>query len=110
MTQPEDKTRGIETVVMLAADALRECPAGRFAYLFGSLAMGVARPFSDVDIAVHLEESADFVEERMNLFGRLTDRLETGRVDVVVLNTAPLTLKARVVRCNRLLVDREPFV
>lgn len=65
-------------------------------------------PFSDVDIAVYVDECADVVGMRLDLCERLVDCLGTHRVDVVVLNTAPLTLKARVVRCNRILVDRNP--
>ncbi|MBA2575144.1 MAG: nucleotidyltransferase domain-containing protein [Euzebyaceae bacterium] len=74
----------------------------RFAYLFGSQATGTARPASDVDVAVMLD---DDVEEReyLGLSLRLAGALEwaagTGPVEaVVILNEAPLPLAGRVRR------------
>lgn len=88
---------------------LDEDGAVLFAYLFGSPARGTAGPLSDIDIAVYLKDGTDFVEEKLNLLDQLIDKLGTDRIDLVVLNTAPLPLQARVLRCNRLLVDRAPF-
>jgi uncharacterized protein len=79
-----------------------------FAYLFGSVARGTQTPFSDIDIAVYLSEGADWASEKLNLLGNLIDGLETDDLDLVLLNTAPLPLQARVLRDKLVLVDHNP--
>ncbi len=106
--QPQRLSMDVDAIVARCVETLQGIPSIRFAYLFGSLARGTALPFSDVDIAVYVDEFADVVTMRLDLYERLVDCLGSDRVDVVVLNTAPLTLKARVVRCNRILVDLYP--
>lgn len=81
----------------------------KFAYLFGSRARGQAGPLSDTDIAVYLSEDCDLAEAKLEVIGKLMDHLGTERVDLVILNTAPLPLAARVIRCSEVLVDRDPF-
>lgn len=78
-----------------------------FAYLFGSMATGKTTPLSDVDIAVYLTEG-DPPAKRLELIGDLCDRLGTDRLDLVILNTAPPGLRARVVRSKRVLAERLP--
>ena len=80
-----------------------------FAYLFGSRARGVPTPFSDVDIAVHLTEGP-FSAKRLEILGDLMDILQTDNLDLVVLNTASESLKARVIRSRVILADNLPFV
>jgi hypothetical protein len=80
-----------------------------FAYLFGSMASGMTTPLSDVDIAVYLTEG-DFSEKRLQLIGALSDLLGTDRLDLVILNTAPPGLRARVIRSKSVLADRLPTV
>lgn len=68
----------------------------RFAYLFGSVAQGAARPGSDLDIAVLTRPRGTLLDD-----ARLQDQLATalGRddVDLLVLDDAPLWLRYRVV-------------
>jgi predicted nucleotidyltransferase len=90
------------------ARALKENPRVIFAYIFGSVARGTQTPFSDIDIAVYFSEGADLVSEKLNLLGKLIDNLETDDLDLVVLNTAPLPLQARVLRDKEIMVDRNP--
>ena len=78
-----------------------------FAYLFGSMATGKTTPLSDVDIAVYLI-GGDLPEKRLELIGDLCDRLGTDRLDLVILNTAPPGLRARVIRSKRVLAERLP--
>jgi len=80
-----------------------------FGYLFGSQAMGVTTPFSDVDIAVHLTEGP-FSEKRLEILGDLMDILRTDNLDLVILNTASASLKARVIRNRVILADNLPFI
>lgn len=67
-----------------------------FAYLFGSVAQGTARPGSDIDIAVLTRPRGTLLDD-----ARLQDELAAalGRedVDLLVLDDAPLWLRYRVV-------------
>jgi hypothetical protein len=79
------------------------------AYLYGSVAEGVAHSRSDVDIAVLLDESFDLkrsLEYRIELAEELSQLLER-EVDVVVLNEAPVLLQFQVIRCRRILYERD---
>jgi uncharacterized protein len=93
-----------------AARVLEDNPRVVFAYLFGSVARGKQTLFSDIDIALYFSEGVDFVSEKLNILGKLIDDLETDDVDLVVLNTAPLPLQARVLRHREVLVDRNPHL
>ncbi|PIX34910.1 MAG: hypothetical protein COZ58_02135 [Candidatus Infernicultor aquiphilus] len=81
-----------------------------FAYLFGSLARDKVLPLSDIDVAIYLKEGVDLNKEKMNILQDLIDLLGTEEIDLVLLNTAPLTLKARIVENKKILVDKEPFL
>lgn len=80
-----------------------------FAYLFGGLAAGRRTPLSDVDVAVFLTGEADPVESRLEILGELMEVLGTERIDLVVLNAAPLSLRGRIVGSRTLLADNRPF-
>jgi len=90
-------------------DALAACPAIVFAYLFGSAAAGRLGPFSDVDVAVYLENGADPVAVRLEAIGLVSRHLATDAVDLVVLNSAPTALAGRVLLGRRVVLDRRPF-
>ena len=81
-----------------------------FAYLFGGLARGVVRPLSDVDIAVYLRDTANLAEYKILLFDRLTELLGTSELDLVTLNTAPVSIVGRILQNKLILVDKEPFL
>ena len=78
-----------------------------FAYLFGGFARGKTTPLSDVDIGVYLTGSK-FSERRLEIIGDLIIILKTEEVDLVIMNTAPVTLKMRILKDKRLLVDTAP--
>ncbi len=84
---------------------LADEPAVRFGYLFGSRARGDAGPRSDVDVAVSLDPDTDAFDFRLRLLERLMRLLRTDRVDLVILNTAPILLRQRVVRDGRVVKD-----
>lgn len=65
-------------------------------YLFGSQAVGQSGPLSDVDIAI-LFAGEPLPEKRYALTSRLGKLLETDRLDLVVLNRAPIELKYSVI-------------
>jgi len=80
-----------------------------FAYLFGGLATGRQTPLSDVDLAVFLAGGADPVEARLEILGELMLLLGTERIDLVVLNSAPLSLRGRILAARKVLADNRPF-
>jgi predicted nucleotidyltransferase len=81
-----------------------------FAYLFGSSITGIITPMSDIDIAVYLIQNSDKIQCRFNLIGKLTETLKTDSLDLVILNTAPLTLTARIIRNKEILVDKSSLI
>ncbi len=81
-------------------------PQVQAAFLFGSRARGQARADSDWDLAVYLEPPEP--DPTLDL---LTDLVKAGfeRVDLLVLNHAPLVLAFEVVRANRVVYQRAGF-
>jgi len=79
-----------------------------FAYLFGGMVKDRPSPLSDVDIAVYVKDvkKLDYLE----MFGKVADILGTDEIDLVILNSAPLSLTGRILQGRKVLVDKEPFV
>ena len=78
-----------------------------FALVFGSAGRGTLGPTSDVDVAVEFRPEA--VPDRVTL-GRLVARLESAarrRVDLVLLDKAPVALSYRIFRDGRVLLERD---
>jgi hypothetical protein len=63
-----------------------------------------------VDIAVYLRDTTNLAESKIRLFGRITDVLGTGELDLVMLNTAPVSITGRILQDKLVLVDKEPFL
>jgi predicted nucleotidyltransferase len=100
----------IEDLIPKALTYLQSIPDILFAYVFGSLGRGKHFPLSDVDIAVYLKEPTGVLEKKMEIVGALIDILQTDEIDLVVLNSAPLPLRMRILENKKLVVDREPFL
>ncbi len=81
----------------------------QFAYLFGSFARDKVTPLSDVDVAVYLTGD-DISDKRLEILGDLIDILKTDKIDLVILNIAPLSLQMKILQNKRLLADNAPFV
>ena len=79
-----------------------------FAYLFGGMALGRITPLSDVDIAIYLANKTDFSTYELELFVKLTEVLGTSELDLIVLNTSPLSLAGRILQNKQILVDKVP--
>lgn len=92
-----------ETLVGSLRAALEREPDVVFGYLFGSHANGTATALSDVDVAVYLRPGSP-VDAR-GVMVRLPIPRDT-HVDVVILNTAPLTLAYETLK-GRLLLSRD---
>lgn len=81
-----------------------------FAYLFGSIVRGDINELSDVDIAVMLDESLskkDMFNKELDLISELTCVLKSDKIDLVVLNDAPLLLKYNIVKDGHVLKSDE---
>jgi predicted nucleotidyltransferase len=100
----------ISELIPDAADYLERRDDVIFAYLFGGLAKGDPKPLSDVDIAAYLSINVDFAHEKAEILEDLVDILHTGEIDLVVLNQSSLLLSMNVIKHNRVLVDKNPFV
>lgn len=100
----------IEYLLPKAVAYLQSRPDVAFAYLFGGLSRGKPKPLSDVDIAIYFSEGGDMIEKKMEILGELMDLLETDEVDLVMLNTAPLTLRMKILENKKVIVDNAPFL
>jgi predicted nucleotidyltransferase len=91
--------------------ALTEIAEVRLAFLFGSRGRGRARPDSDFDIGILLDEQAAR-EDRGAIVRRIAARLgyvvSSALLDLVVLNDAPPLLRHRVLRDGVVLLQRSP--
>lgn len=80
------------------------------AYVYGSVALGVVTPFSDVDIALLLNASLSPYERlKMELIiqGDIEAACGFSPVDVRAINEAPLTVRGRIVQQGVLLYERD---
>ena len=92
------------------ADFLSKQEHIKFAYLFGSMASGKAGKLSDMDIAVLIDDilnKKDKFEFQLKLISDITDLLKIERVDLVVMNDAPLSLKYEIIKANYPLFIRD---
>ena len=87
-------------------------PEIKFAYLFGSVAQKRDNPLSDIDIAVMLDYR--YIEEdlypygyKANLITDLIKILKTDKIDVVLLDKAPILLRHRVIYYGCLVFSRD---
>lgn len=85
------------------------CPGVLFAYLFGSAATGALTPRSDIDLAVFVAPGTDLHAVQLAVARVAARQLGTDAVDVVLLNTAPVSLAGRVLGSRRVLLDRDPY-
>jgi hypothetical protein len=101
---PED----IHSRIGLLTDLLMEDPNIVFAYLFGGLARNQRKPLSDVDLAIYVKDLKKL--DYLSLFGKISEVLRTDEVDLVLLNSAPVSLAGRSLQTRKLLVDKDPFL
>ena len=78
----------------------------KLAYLFGSVAEGKEGKLSDVDLAVFLDESLskkEIFNLQLKLISELTSVLKIDKVDLTVMNNAPLLLKYNIIKHGKIL-------
>lgn len=101
---PEDIYKRID----LLADLFLNDKNIVFAYLFGGLARDKRKPLSDVDLGIYVKNS-----KRLNflsLFRKISQILGTDEIDLVVLNSAPISLAGRILKNKKILIDKDPFL
>jgi hypothetical protein len=87
---------------------LSEQECVKLAYLFGSVAEGKEGKLSDLDLAVFLDESLSKKErfnQQLTLVSELTGLLKTDRIDLVIMNDAPLLLNYNIIKHGKILKD-----
>ena len=78
------------------------------AYLFGSFV--TKESFADIDLGILLRrEPEDILEYEIELESKL-EKLDRFRLDVRVLNRAPISFAQNVIRYGRVIIDREPNI
>ncbi len=109
MTTTSD--RAIESLASQLGEIAAAHPAIILAYLYGSMATGQNTPFSDVDIALlvdeHLLPSDRQLQFRLALAEEIDRRCGLSNADVRVINHAPLMLRGQVVTDGILLFSRD---
>ncbi|MCR4407936.1 MAG: nucleotidyltransferase domain-containing protein [Anaerolineae bacterium] len=88
------------------AEHLAGNPQVTLGYLFGSQVQGHTGPLSDYDIAILVAGEMSF-SSRHRLAHELACLLEVERVDLVILNRAPIELRYNVVAEGQLLYQRD---
>lgn len=84
-----------------AVELLRREKQVKLAYLFGSAARGDAGKLSDIDIGVYLDDSLSEEQRfklQLELVSKLASALKTDKVDLIVMNDAPLLLNYNIIR------------
>ncbi len=108
----EQTGRGVPTRKKLVARLRQALPPilGRrpviLAYLYGSITTGQLNPFSDVDIAMVVEDGLAPLDGLRLMLGipvDLADSCDITNADVRIINDAPLVFQGRVV-CDGILV------
>ncbi|MBC7118833.1 MAG: nucleotidyltransferase domain-containing protein [Methanobacteriaceae archaeon] len=82
----------------------------RLAYLFGSTSRGDKGKLGDFDLGVLLDESLRKYERfqfQLKLLDDLVSILKTDKVDLIIMNDAPLSLNYNIIKDGILLKDDE---
>ncbi|HXF04786.1 MAG TPA: nucleotidyltransferase domain-containing protein [Blastocatellia bacterium] len=105
-----DVTLNISHIVTTLTTYFSQRAEVGFAYLFGSVAGGRAGRLSDLDIAIFVDTkmlTGNYpYGYRASLITDLMKILGTSGIDLVVLNTAPPSLRFRVIRYGKLIFSR----
>lgn len=86
---------------------LAKFPEVKVVYLFGSHVEGPTGPLSDYDFGVLVEDAQDIPMLRARLAHELGHILGTDRIDVVILNQAPIELAYAVIAQGRPTYQRD---
>ena len=79
------------------------------AYIFGSQLRGKIGPLSDYDFAILLSQKPSF-QYKYKLKNKLVNFLDTGQVDLVILNDAPVELKYKIIVTGKIIFQRNSTI
>ncbi len=79
------------------------------AYIFGSQLRGKIGPLSDYDFAVFLSQKPSF-QFKYRLKNKLVNVLNTGQVDLIILNDAPVELKYKVIATGKIIFQKNSTI
>jgi len=79
-----------------------------FAYLFGGLLKKRRNPLSDVDLGIYVKNTKGL--DYLTLFNKISQFLGTDEINLVVLNSAPISLAGRILQNRKVLIDKNPFL
>jgi predicted nucleotidyltransferase len=96
-----------EPLQRYVAQVVVDVPEIQLVYLFGSQVTGNTGPASDYDFGVLLDSTAAWPQMRTELGHRLAQALDTGRIDLILLNRAPIELAFAVIAQGELLFERD---
>ncbi|MDZ7762720.1 MAG: nucleotidyltransferase domain-containing protein [Desulfovermiculus sp.] len=85
----------------------RKYPHIALVYLFGSRVEGNIGPQSDYDFGILLDRDADKAAIRSSLASDLASLLQSPRIDVVLLDQAPIELSFAVISQGEILYERD---
>ena len=105
-TLPTDIERRLASLGHVIAEAT---PDVDFADLFGSAVTGGRTPRSDIDVAIYVSDRADTFQIRLTVAHAVAKYLGTDAIDVVPLNSLPISVAGRVLASRWVLLDRVPF-
>jgi predicted nucleotidyltransferase len=88
-------------------DILSDLPEISLIYLFGSQVTRYLGPMSDYDLGVLIDRAADAGQIRARLAHELALAVQPGRVEVVLLNHAPIELAYAVIAQGKVLYQRD---
>ena len=103
------ETEKKSNVVKKLRSLIDTIPEVDFAYLFGSFAKDRITPLSDIDVAVHLQDKIKSNWRfRVKLLGKISDELQSDRVDLIILNDSSILLSSEILKHGLLLHCRNP--
>jgi predicted nucleotidyltransferase len=89
--------------------ALANFPEIKLVYLFGSQVTGQIGPMSDYDLAISYESQEDSLSIQSRFQYEMSKLLQTDRVDVVLLNRAPIDLAFNIISGGVLLFQKDLY-
>lgn len=82
----------------------------RLAYVFGSYAKNDVGKLSDIDIAVLLEQGIKknrISKLKLKLIHDISIAIKTNKIDLIIMNNAPLSINHEVIKEGRLIVCKD---
>ena len=81
-------------------------PEVLFVYIFGSSVKGMINPESDIDIAVYLKDEINPADFIFSVMPEIVHRTKYDKLDLVILNKAPLSLRYIIQKEGVLIFER----